>query len=503
MPLALAAVLGAGASAVAEGPSDQSSVSASPSPVYAGETLTLTATVSGGSNPGPIQFSESPYALETPASDMGCQRQPVTELGNGDYQATCTGSFGQSGSETVQANGTGSGGVTVNAQPLTLTVEKVPTTVAVTASSTTLASGETVLYKATITYHGTNSQFMTGTTEFYNDGKPIPGCQAVTATESSAGSPATATCGTKYSADGTYSVTAAYSGNDAFAASTSQPLSVSVGLRSRGQLGTCAGQDTLVSRLSLPRVRASLLCLLNEVLARYDETPLTDSSQLDGWAQAHPAGGLPAGFQKLHSANLFSAGGTTPYELVAAELRNLESCEVVLGGMSEIGIGLDSGPVFFRAKPELSRPVFVLTPSWTLLLAATSSEPVGSNPCPVTLPVDTAGKGPPPPRPSLNTAAAWFAGNRLEVSVLCSGGHGCKGTIQPKLAGRTLAIRHIALSFKGVPRGDLPITHIYFTLASATRARVKRTRTSVVQIAIDQTRPAAVSFVYEVRLGRP
>jgi hypothetical protein len=135
---------GANYSISASGPpnSTTTTLTASPNPAVAGQTVTLTATVTdGGSTPtGSVQFSVGGTAINT----------PVTLNGSG--VATTTTSFAAPGTESLLATYTPTGSFTGSSGPLSLTVNTPPantiplaTTVGATGAFTLTVNSTTVV----------------------------------------------------------------------------------------------------------------------------------------------------------------------------------------------------------------------------------------------------------------------------------------------------------------------------------------------------------------------
>ncbi len=491
------AVLALSATATAQSPAYTSSVTASPDPANAGQTVTLTATVtsSNGSNPGPIMFSSAPYAF-----NGNCSQQPVTQVAAGQYQATCAAVFLAPGTVTITAAVAGAPSET-DAMPLTLVVQKGPTSVTIAPLSVAPVVGSVVVFVATIGPQGTSTDFPSGSTTFLDDGAPISGCQGVVTGPMSPGGPVQATCRTTFAAPGAHSITASFSGNQLFAGSTSTPLGVTVSPVGSGRLPMCANQDTPVPQLSLAQARASVLCLINEVLARYGESPVTGSAELDSWTQAHSGCcSLPPGFRPAggYAAELPIEGVATPYGVIAAVMRERNTCFSLLHGVTIAGLAVVNRAVLVGTPGTVA--LLAQPPTWTLLVAAATPEEVSvsaPNGCPRPLPVDGAGQGaPPPPLPIIVNRASVRRDHRVEVVLICNARKGGKLTLKLTLprAGtdETTPARGVKL--------HLGLTDVAVPVNAGALAREMQLHVPLVEVTVHLTKPFLATYVFELRL---
>lgn len=189
--------------------------SVTPSPATTNQPVTITATVTGAAGAaGTIAFANRGALI------AGCTAQPVGPGGT----ATCATSFAASTSpESVTATFTPSAGSgsSVSA-PVALAVLRDSTTTAVTASASTVPSGARVTLTAPVAAAHPGATAPTGTVKFADGGTAIPGCA------SSPVAAGRATCSAALNAAGAHVITAAYSGNGDFGASTSPATTVSV-----------------------------------------------------------------------------------------------------------------------------------------------------------------------------------------------------------------------------------------------------------------------------------
>jgi hypothetical protein len=187
------------------------SLTASPNQIAAGQTLTLTADVqgTGGTVPGgTVSFMSGPTPIgAAPVNSSGVATLTITTLAVGSYNLTAQ----YSGNASFQPSASGAVSVTVTGQATT-------TTTSLTASPNPVATGQTLTLTAAV--QGTGGTAPAGTVSFLS-GSTLLG----TATVNSSGA-ATLTITTL--AVGTYSLTAQYSGDATFLASTSAVVSVTV-----------------------------------------------------------------------------------------------------------------------------------------------------------------------------------------------------------------------------------------------------------------------------------
>ena len=180
-------------------------------PSLVGHAVTYNATVGSTAATGTIEFKDSGVAIP------GCNKQPLTS-----GSATCIpASYTTAGSNSITAAYSGdSSYLPSTSSPLTQTVDPAGTTTSVSSGTNPLNVGQAVTYTATIST--TNA---TGTIAFSDSGTQIPGCTAQTVTAGSA------TCTLAgYATAGEHMITATYSGDANYTASTSSPLNQAVSL---------------------------------------------------------------------------------------------------------------------------------------------------------------------------------------------------------------------------------------------------------------------------------
>ena len=179
----------------------------SANPSVAGQPVTFTATVSPASGTG------TPTGTVT-FSDGGAQIGTVT-LASGGTATIATASPLAVGIHAITAAYSGDTAFTASTGSLTQTVNQAATTTttttAVTSSANPAVTGQTVTYTATVSPAPDG-----GTVAFSDNGAPVTGCSSLQVATGTG----TATCQISYKTAGTHPITAAYSGDTAFTAST-------------------------------------------------------------------------------------------------------------------------------------------------------------------------------------------------------------------------------------------------------------------------------------------
>jgi len=185
------------------------SLTATPNPVSAGQTLTLTATLTGDGSvwpTGTVSFLNGSALLGTATlNSSGVATLTTTSLAAGTNSLTAQ----YSGNASFLSSTSAAVSVTVNSQA---------TTTSLTASPNPVATGQTLTLTAAV--NETGSTVPAGAVSFMS-GSTLLG----TATLNSSG---VATLTTASLAAGTYSLTAQYAGNASFLSSTSAAVSVTV-----------------------------------------------------------------------------------------------------------------------------------------------------------------------------------------------------------------------------------------------------------------------------------
>jgi hypothetical protein len=196
------------------------SLSASPSPAVSNQTVTLTATVTAisGAPSGTVTFNNG-------AAIAGCTNVTMTVSGS-TGTATCQTSFAAASSPeslTATFNPSSSSVPGSTSAVHNLVVSKDATTTTLYVSSASPTVGAAVTYVASVAPADSGPAQPSGSVQFLDNGTPIPGCagQGTVVSE-------LASCVLSYSTAGSHSITAAYSGDGSFTASTSAAQAVTV-----------------------------------------------------------------------------------------------------------------------------------------------------------------------------------------------------------------------------------------------------------------------------------
>lgn len=190
----------------------QTALSSSANPSVSGQNATLTATVSGGgaggTPTGTVTFMDGGSAL--------CTAVPLS-----GSTATCSTAPLTVGSHSITATYNGDSNFnTSTSDALTQVVNKAATTTVLESSSNPSTSGQQVTFTATVSATSPGSGTPGGTVTFNDGSTPI--CSNVALSGGSA------PCATSSLTTGSHSITAVYSGNTSFNASTSATLTQTV-----------------------------------------------------------------------------------------------------------------------------------------------------------------------------------------------------------------------------------------------------------------------------------
>jgi len=192
-------------------------VGSSSNPSTVGASVTFTATVTGTSPTGTVNFQDGA------ASIAGCAAQSLTGTGN-VRTATCTTSALTQGTHSITASYGGDAGNLASSGGLSQVVNpsgQTATTTTLVSTPNPSTQGSNVAFTATVT-----GSAPTGTVSFKDGANFVSGCTAVALTGS--GNTRTAACVTSLLSSGTHSMTAVYSGDAANLGSTSSVLTQTV-----------------------------------------------------------------------------------------------------------------------------------------------------------------------------------------------------------------------------------------------------------------------------------
>ncbi len=179
----------------------------SANPSTAGQAVTFTATVTGNSPTGTVNFKDGGTTI------AGCGAQAVS-----GGSATCTTSALSAGSHSISAVYSGdSGNDGSTSSTLTQTVNQAASSTGLGSSLNPSTAGQSVTFTATVA-----GDSPSGTVDFKDGGTTIGGCGA------QALSSGTATCTTSGLSAGSHSITGVYGGDTNNQASTSSTLTQTV-----------------------------------------------------------------------------------------------------------------------------------------------------------------------------------------------------------------------------------------------------------------------------------
>jgi hypothetical protein len=194
------------------------SLASSVNPSVTGQSVTITATVSvvapgSGAPTGTVAF------LDGGTTIAGCATQAVTGAG----VATCDDAFVAAGAETLTAVYSGDADFSSSTSAaLTQTINQGATTTVTTSSVNPSVSGEGLSYLATVTAVAPAVGTPIGSVGFFDGAAAIAGCGAQPLVAG------TASCNVTYTGVGSHGITAVYSGDPNFTASTSPVLTQTV-----------------------------------------------------------------------------------------------------------------------------------------------------------------------------------------------------------------------------------------------------------------------------------
>src|SRR5215471_2803264 len=219
------------------GAATTTSLTSSANPSNVGASVTFTATVTGTSPTGTVNFKDGASSIS------GCSAVALTGSGN-TLTAACSTTSLAGGTHSITAvySGNGSNNSSTS-NTVSQVVNKATSTTSLATSLTPSTVGASVTFTASVTGTGP-----TGTVNFKDGASSISGCSAVALAGS--GNTRTAQCATTALTAGTHSITAIYGGDASNTGSTSSALS---------QVVNGAGSSTaLASSLNPSTVGASV-----------------------------------------------------------------------------------------------------------------------------------------------------------------------------------------------------------------------------------------------------
>jgi large repetitive protein len=194
--------------------STSTAVASSVNPSVAGQSVTITATVSAiapgsGTRTGTVNFQDGGVTI------TGCAAQAVSAAGT----ATCSASLATVGAHPLTAIYSGDANFTGSTSPSIIeNVNQGETATLVSSSVDPSLPGQMVVYTALVRATAPAGGTVTGTASFMDGGSPIGGCIAVPLVGG------VASCSVAYAGVASHTITAVYSGDGNFTGSTSPAL---------------------------------------------------------------------------------------------------------------------------------------------------------------------------------------------------------------------------------------------------------------------------------------
>jgi Bacterial Ig-like domain (group 3) len=211
---------------VISGPTSTTTLEASPAHPVTNQNVTLAAIVhaSAETPSGKIEFRDGGRLIK------GCEASPLVAVGL-SYAATCSTSFTASESPVdLSADFLPGLGVNINSSITTddLAIDLGPTTTSLQVSLATSPVNQNVGLVATLSPADPGVVQPEGTVQFADDGIPIGSCSTQPLQQSFLSTSLTAMCLLSYPTQGTHGITARYSGDPDFAASSSPAQTLTV-----------------------------------------------------------------------------------------------------------------------------------------------------------------------------------------------------------------------------------------------------------------------------------
>jgi hypothetical protein len=224
-------------SQVVNGVASTTSLGSSLNPSTAGTSVTFTATVTGTSPTGTVNFKDGASSIS------GCSAVALSGSGN-TLTAQCATSALTAATHSITAgySGNASNGPSTSSA-LSQVVNKVASNSSVASSANPATAGATVTFTTTVA--GTSPS---GTVNFKDGASSIGSCSAVTL--SGSGNTRTAQCASSALTAGTHSITAVYSGDATNNGSTSSALSQVMNNSSSGSVNVALASNGGVASVS-------------------------------------------------------------------------------------------------------------------------------------------------------------------------------------------------------------------------------------------------------------
>ena len=269
--------------------------------VPAGQSLAITAMVASGTSTstptGTIQFSSTAFTTSTIALANGTATNTALFPSTGTYSVAAA----YSGDTSFQAS---------TATPISVTVTAAATTTILTLSPSLLATGSSATFTANITPIGTTTLAPTGAVQFYSNGTAV-------------GSPVTLSSTTAISAaipfkaNGTYSITAIYSGDANNLTSTSAAATLTV--------AAAGATVTTVSAISSTLTPNATAAFTARVAGNGTQTPTGTVQFLANGTALAPSITLASGAASLSYSGFTQSGSYGVTAVYSGDSNNLAS----------------------------------------------------------------------------------------------------------------------------------------------------------------------------------
>ncbi len=273
-----------------------------PSAISAGQSVTLTATVSPTPDGGDVSFTSDTNPI------AGCTAVPVSS-----GTATCTTSFPGTFTTQLQADYTGDTNFAASSSaPQPVTVSRGATTTVLTASSTTITAGQPVTFTAQVTPTPDG-----GSMSWVANGAVLSCTNSGSATVTGG----TATCTTALPSAGSVTIQARYSGDAAYAGSASAGLPITVAAPFTAVLVAPSGTGTTESVDSSPCGSATVKIQISKQIDADNTTYAVAGSGDTNGIKLTPASGSIAhdGTATLTLKDAGESSGAALYEITVSD----------------------------------------------------------------------------------------------------------------------------------------------------------------------------------------